>query len=92
MSTPLPTSAPASAGSRTGVASDPAVAKELRTAAKKIVLLYNPWANWIVSGMNILGGMEENYAGLISASDRVGSEILSLVPPGVVAEFFTAGG
>ena len=88
VSAPLPTPAPEPVGP-TFVGG---AATELRTAAKKIVLFYDPWATWVVSGTHICGGVEGNHTGPITASDKIGLEILSLVPLSVVQVFLTASG
>lgn len=71
---------------------DKALKKELQAIAKKLLVLYAPWQSWTVSGCWIIGASHSSTAGVITATDDEGKEILSYVPPLIVADFLSKSG
>ena len=65
------------------------VQKALKEVGKELFLLYTPWPSWTVSGYWIA---EKPATGVITATDDVGREVLSYVPPPLVADFMSKAG
>jgi hypothetical protein len=86
------TASSVSAKSRAVDALDDYTKTELKDAAKKLLILCTPWPLWTVSGCWITGPSHSPTAGVITATDTAGKEILSYIPRSVLQVFFSKAG